>query len=53
MGGWVVAQSPTMVTTVALERLKKMGYEALLDYYFKVNPALNELLYTRPVRTVV
>jgi hypothetical protein len=25
----------------------------LLEYYFKVNPTLNEPLYTRPVRTVV
>jgi group II intron reverse transcriptase/maturase len=53
MGGWAVAQSPILVTTVTLDRLRKRGYEALLDYYFKVAPALNEPLYTRPVRTVV
>jgi group II intron reverse transcriptase/maturase len=53
MGGWAVAQSPILVTTVTLERLKKRGYEAMLDYYFKVSPQLNEPLYTRPVRTVV
>jgi hypothetical protein len=53
MGGWRVAQSPIMITTVTLERLRKRGYEAMLDYYFKVSPQLNEPLYTRPVRTVV
>jgi RNA-directed DNA polymerase len=53
MGGWAVAQSPIMVTTITLERLKKRGYEPMLDHYFKVSPQLNEPLYTRPVRTVV
>ena len=53
MGGWAVAQSPILATTITLERLKKRGYEPLLDYYLKVSPQLNEPLYTRPVRTVV
>jgi group II intron reverse transcriptase/maturase len=53
MGGWAVAQSPILVTTVTLERLKKRGYEAMLDYYSKVSPQLNEPLYARPARTVV
>jgi RNA-directed DNA polymerase len=53
MGGWAVAQSPIMITTVTLERLHKRGYEPMLDYYLKVSPQLNEPLYTRPVRTVV
>ena len=53
MGGWAVAQSPILLTTVTLERLNKRGYEAMLDYYLKVSPQLNEPLYTRPVRTVV
>ena len=53
MGGWAVAQSPILNTTITLERLRKRGYEAMLDYYFKVAPALNEPLYTRSVRTVV
>jgi group II intron reverse transcriptase/maturase len=52
-GGWAVAQSPILTTTITLERLKKRGYQSMLDYYFKVNPTLNEPLYTRPVRTVV
>lgn len=53
MGGWAVAQSPMMTTTITLERLIKRGYESLLFYYEKVAPQLNEPLYTRPVRTVV
>jgi RNA-directed DNA polymerase len=52
-GGWSVAQSPILGTTITLERLRKRGYEAMLDYYSKVSPQLNEPLYTRPVRTVV
>jgi len=53
MGGWAVAQSPILVTTITLERLRKRGYEALLGYYEKIAPHLNEPLYTRTVRTVV
>jgi hypothetical protein len=52
-GRWAVAQSPIMTTTITQERLKKRGYEAMLDYYFKVSPQLNEPLYSRPERTVV
>lgn len=46
MGGWAVAQSPILVTTITLERLRKRGYEALLDYYSEVSPGRNEPLYT-------
>jgi RNA-directed DNA polymerase len=53
MGGWAVAQSPIMITTITLERLVKRGYESLLAYYQHVAPQLNEPLYTRSVRTVV
>jgi RNA-directed DNA polymerase len=53
MGGWAVAQSPILVTTITLERLRKRGYESMLDHYFKVSPQLNEPLYARPARTVV
>jgi len=52
-GGWAVAQSPILITTITLERLHKRGYESLLGYYEKVAPHLNEPLYTRTVRTVV
>ena len=53
MGGWRVAQSPILVTTITLKRLQKKGYESMLDYYLKVAPQFNEPLYTRTVRTVV
>lgn len=53
MGGWAVAQSPIMVTTITLKRLVQKGYESMLDYYERVSLQLNEPLYTRPVRTVV
>jgi group II intron reverse transcriptase/maturase len=36
MGGWAVAQSPIMRTTVTLKRLRKSGYEPMLEYYHKI-----------------
>ena len=42
MGGWAVAQSPIMVTTITLKRLIQRGYESLLSYYESVTPILNE-----------
>lgn len=33
MGGWAIAQSPILRTTITLERLKKRGYESMLDFY--------------------
>lgn len=61
MGGWAVAQSPILKTTITLVRLHKRGYISLLDYYLKLCPErdkrqpllFNEPPYTRPVRTVV
>ena len=47
MGGWAVAQSPILLTTVTLERLRKRGYEAMLAYYEKIAPHLNEPLCIR------
>jgi len=52
MGGWAVAQSPILGTTITLERLARKGYESMLTWYEKVSPQLNEPLYTRSVRTV-
>ena len=52
-GGWAVAQSPIMVTTITLKRLKRRGYKAMLDVYMEQNPSVYEPPYTRPVRTVV
>ena len=53
MGGWAVAQSPILGTTITLERMKRRGYIPLLEIYQQISPQLNEPLYTRPVRTVV
>lgn len=53
LGGWRIAQSPILITTITLKRLHKRGYESMLDYYFKVAPQLNEPLYARTARTVV
>jgi RNA-directed DNA polymerase len=47
-GGWAVAQSPILGTTITLKKLKKRGYESMLDYYQKISPQFNEPLYTRP-----
>ncbi len=53
MGGWPVAQSPILITTITLKRLMNRGYVSMLDIYKRISPQLNEPLYTRPVRTVV
>jgi group II intron reverse transcriptase/maturase len=44
-GGWAIAQSPILTTTVTLERLQRRGYESLLDYYRKITPQSSEPLY--------
>ena len=36
MGGWAVAQSPILGTTITVQRLKAKGYTSLVDYYNKV-----------------
>ncbi len=38
-GGWAVAQSPILVTTITLSRLVRRGYESMLMYYQSVNPS--------------
>jgi RNA-directed DNA polymerase len=38
MGGWAIAQSPILKTTITIHRLEKRGYEALLTWYLKVAP---------------
>jgi RNA-directed DNA polymerase len=40
MGGWAVAQSPMLRTTITLSRLRKRGYEPMLDYYLKRKPQI-------------
>jgi len=52
-GGWHIAQSPILTTTITLQRLRKRGYQSMLDIYIELNPSLCEPPYTRSVRTVV
>ncbi|HQX31736.1 MAG TPA: group II intron reverse transcriptase/maturase [Flavobacteriales bacterium] len=52
-GGWAIAQSPILITTITLKRFAARGYESMLDHYNRIAPHLNEPLYTRTVRTVV
>lgn len=35
-GGWSIAQSPILGTTITLKRLTKRGYESMLEYYLKM-----------------
>lgn len=37
MGGWAVAQSPILVTTITLERLRKRGYVSLFSLFQQVS----------------
>jgi len=36
MGGWAIAQSPILITTITVERLEKRGYVSLLEIYLKI-----------------
>ncbi len=40
MGGWAVAQSPILGTTITLSRLRRTGYESMLSYYLKTQPQI-------------
>ena len=46
MGGWAVAQSPILKTTITESRLRKRGYQSLEAHYRKVSLKFNEPLYT-------
>jgi group II intron reverse transcriptase/maturase len=41
-GGWAIAQSPILGTTITLKRLKQKGYESLTEIYIQLNPSLCE-----------
>lgn len=41
MGGWAVAQSPILRTTITLSRLRRKGYESMLSYYLKTQPIIH------------
>jgi len=38
MGGWAIAQSPILGTTITVERLKKRGYIPMLELYKQIRP---------------
>jgi hypothetical protein len=38
-GGWAIAQSPILGTTITLKALKRCGYESALYYYLEITPA--------------
>jgi group II intron reverse transcriptase/maturase len=38
LGGWAIAQSPILNTTITVELLRKRGYESMLFWYRKVAP---------------
>ena len=40
MGGWAVAQSPILGTTITLSRLRQRGYESMMDHYLKFKPQI-------------
>jgi len=40
MGGWAVAQSPILRTTITVSRLRRRGYESMLSYYRKTIPEI-------------
>jgi len=40
MGGWAVAQSPILGTTITLSRLRQKGYQSMTDYYLKTQPTI-------------
>lgn len=40
MGGWAVAQSPILLATITLSKLRRKGYESMLSYYLKTQPQI-------------
>jgi len=45
-GGWAIAQSPILSTTITLKRLKQKGYQSLTDVHIELNPSFCEPPYT-------
>lgn len=41
-GGWAIAQSPILGSTITLKRLKQKGYVSLTELYIQLNPSLCE-----------
>ncbi len=51
LGGWAVAQSPILGTTVTLSRLRRKDYQVWAITLSR-NSGFNEPLYTRPLQSV-
>ncbi|WP_289053771.1 hypothetical protein [Carboxylicivirga marina] len=45
MGGWAVAKSPILGTTITINRLKQRGYLPLSDIYQQITPNKRDLLF--------
>jgi len=45
MGGWAVAQSPILGTTITLNRLKQRGYMPLAEIYHQIKPIRRDSLF--------
>ncbi|SEH05219.1 group II intron reverse transcriptase/maturase [Candidatus Venteria ishoeyi] len=43
MGGWAIAQSPIMKTTITIKRLQIKGYVSFLQQFFKVRKTMPEV----------
>lgn len=41
MGGWAIAQSPILGTTITIQNLKNRGYITLVEQYQKVSPVVS------------
>ncbi|GIZ09857.1 hypothetical protein FUMI01_25830 [Flavobacterium sp. UMI-01] len=41
-GGWAIAQSPILGSTITLKRLRQKGYQSLTDDYIELNPSFCE-----------
>jgi hypothetical protein len=46
MGGWAIAQSPILGTTITIDRLNKRGYISLLNLYSQLKPDTGLFLMT-------
>jgi group II intron reverse transcriptase/maturase len=46
MGGWAIAQSPILGTTITVERLEKRGYVSMLDLYQQIRPVKMDGIYS-------
>lgn len=46
MGGWAIAQSPILGTTITVDRLKQRGYVSLLDIYIQITPVRRDSLFS-------